>query len=207
MEMRPDTVPPPSLRSWLICPCMRPFSAYRKMLDRKVLPILSYSRASAIFCAIGCSCCDRKFFVKLGKPVLVRPYGMSRWSKTFAIDAAAHSSTSMPVSFLTEVNSFFTTFNMSCLRRSAASRSTRMPRLVISIHKGRTSDSRLNTCHRSSLVSSFLNNCQSSSVSLASASAYSPTKVAGSLYSSPLGSTPNSAAASLRAASDFICPV
>ena len=71
--IRPDTVPPPSERNWFMWPWMRSFSAYRNILDRKVLPILSYSLASAIFWAIGCSCWARKFFVKLGNPVLVRP--------------------------------------------------------------------------------------------------------------------------------------
>jgi hypothetical protein len=80
--------------------CILPLTECLVIVSMKVVCALFISLAFAMSCAISFGWFAKKFFVKLGAPVFsVLSKGNFNFSNTFAIEAAAHISTSILVSF------------------------------------------------------------------------------------------------------------
>ena len=175
---------------------MRPLCSCLSIVSIKVVFALFISLASLISFGSSAGCVARKFFVKLGAPFSVLSYGNFCESNAFAIDAAAHISTSNPAILFISSNNFFSVSCSSALTDIAFCTSTRTPLNFISTRHGKRLVSKLNISHRSCFDISCCSACHSFSVISASFSAYSPTKGAGNFHISAFGLTPKSFAAS-----------
>ena len=204
IEIRPETVPPSPSRIWLIFPCMRPSGPTCFKIDAMKVPwILFKVRASTTSLGSSCVCSARKPFVNEGAPSSVRGYGTESLSKAAERLVAAQISTGEPTSSLMRFLTWFSRFIRPTFARSAASRSTRTPRHVISTRQGISFSSRSTMSCKPSCPTLTRKKFHSSKVSSASTCAYGPTNIAGIFHISAFGSRPNSRAASTRPFSDL----